>query len=119
MFTKGFLRRVKGRAFRRRVWYSALDRAERGILDLTSRLVDVVRSKKLGVTIVKILAKLREAMKSPFVKHIESYGLERASRVAEQAAEFGYSGASDWRMDLGFARYLALIDYNKPSGWGY
>jgi len=118
MFTRSFLRDVRRKALRRGVWYSALDRVERGIIVLTSRVVDVVRSVKLGVEIVMILAKLREAFKSRFVRHMESYGLEEARKVAGQAAAFGNEEAEAWIYDFSFARYLTFMDLNRPSGWG-
>lgn len=58
------------------------------------RLVDRVRSEALGVEIVKILKKLRDALKSRFVSLMESYGLERARRLSEQALSWGYRKAA-------------------------
>jgi hypothetical protein len=119
VFTSSFLEGVRVRALRRGVWYSALDRVDRGILYLTSRVVDEVRSVALGDMIVKILAKLKEALKSGFVRHMESYGSERARAVAGQAVAWGYGAARGWAWDLGFVRYLTLIDVNKPTGFGF
>lgn len=118
MFTKEFLAGIRRKALRRKVWYSALDRVERGMLSLTSRIVDRVESKVLGVEIVKILAKLRDAMKSDFVRLVESYGVRMAKKLSVQASEWGNMFADVWSYDLGFARYLALLNVNKPSGWG-
>ena len=69
--------------------------------------------------LVKILAKLRDALKGPFVKRMETYGVDMAGKVAEQAAEWGYGEARRWAMDMGFFRYLTLLDFNKSSGWGF
>jgi len=106
MFTRGFLAGVRRKALRRKVWYSALDRVERGILSLTSRIVDRVESR------------VKEALKSPFVKRMETYGVDMAGKMAGQAVEWGYGDACGWVMDMGFSRYLTLLDFNKPSGWG-
>jgi len=119
MFTRDFLEGVRRKALRRKVWYSALDGVERGILSLTSRIVDRVESRVLGVEIVKILAKLRDAMKSDFVRLVEGYGVGTAKKLSVQASEWGNMLADAWSYDLGFARYLALLDTNKPSGWGF
>jgi len=119
MFTRGFLAGVRRKALRRRVWYSALDRVERGILSLTSRIVDRVESRVLGVMLVKIIVKLKEALKSPFVKRMETYGVDMAGKLAEQAVEWGYGDVRGWVMDMGFSGYLTLLDFNKPSGWGF
>ena len=49
---------MKVRALRRRVWYRALDRIERGLLDLTIRWVDKVRSGLMARVLLRILVKL-------------------------------------------------------------
>ena len=118
MFTRDFLTGVRRKALRRKVWYSALDRVERGILSLASQIVDRVESKVLGVMLVKIMAKLRDAMKSEFVRLVEGYGVEAAKKLSVQASEWGNIFAYAWSYDLGFARYLALLNFNRPSGWG-
>jgi hypothetical protein len=114
MITGSFLRKVRRRALRKRVLYSALDRVEQGILSLAGRLLDSVKSKMLGVQIVKILAKLKKALNSDFQKHVESYGLEKANFRIEQAENFG--NLVDW-LSMEYACYLAFLDYNNPIGW--
>src|SRR2546428_91878 len=53
---------LKTRALRKRVWYGVLDRVERGLLDLTIRWVDNVRSGRLREMLLRILVKLARAM---------------------------------------------------------
>jgi len=117
MFTRDFLAGVQRKALRSKVWYSALDRVERGILSLTSRIVDRVESRVLGVMLVKIIAKLKEALKSPFVKKMEIEGVKKARSISKRAVDWGDEAAKGWAWDMGFARYLTLLDFNKPSGW--
>jgi len=117
MFTYSFLSFVRRRALRRGIWYKALDGVERGIVELSCRVVDEVKSLDLARVIVRILAKLRDASKSPFSRHVERVGLVKARRVVEQALELGCVEAGGW-LSEGFARYLAFIDFNHPSGWG-
>lgn len=118
MFTPSFLNKVRREALRKRVWYRVLNPVERGIVNLTSRLLDVVRSESLGTVLVKILAKLKEASKSRFVRHMESYGLRKAIDVAMQAIKLGYGKALVWANETSFVKYLTMQDYYKPSGWG-
>jgi hypothetical protein len=118
MFTRGFLKAVRRKALRRGVWFNALDRVERGILVLTSRILDVVRSTDLAKEIVKILAKLKKTYKSRFVRHMESYGLEKVRKIADQAISFGCEEAKSWVHDFDFVRYVTMLDMNMPSGWG-
>lgn len=108
---------VRRRALRRGVWFKALDGVERGIVELSYRMVDEVRSLDLARVIVMILAKLRDASKSAFTRHVESVGMAKARRLVEQALKLGCVEAGGW-LSEGFARYLAFIDFNHPSGWG-
>lgn len=117
--TRSFLLRVRGRAFRRGVWYSALDGLERGILSLAARVVDRVESAVLGVELVKILAKLRRAMESEVVKLTRGYGTQMARRISCHAVEWGNLEASGWASDHGFSRYLAVLEYYRPTVFGF
>jgi hypothetical protein len=117
LFTREFLSNVRRQALRRRVWYSALDGLERGILSISAKIIDGVKSTLLNVQIVRIIAKLRDACKSGFVRHMERYGVERVRVVQEEAAKLGCSGAWALSRDLGFIRYLMFLDYNQPIGW--
>lgn len=118
MFTRTFLGSLRRKALRRRVWHSALDKVERGIVTLSIRLIDSVKSETLGIEIVKITKKLRDALRSPFVTYLESFSLKEAMKIADQAVEFGNTEAREWVYDFGFTRYLTLLNYNKPTGWG-
>ena len=117
MFTKEFLSDVRRLALRRKVWYSALDSLERGILSISARIIDDVKSSVLNVQLVKIIAKLKNACKSGFMRHLEGFGMRRARAIRDQAAAFGYKGLNELVRDLGFARYVAFLDYNQPIGW--
>ena len=118
MFTKGFLLGLRRKAIRRRIWYRGLDSLDRGIFCLVTRVVDRVESEVLGVVLVKIVKRLRDAMKSEFVRLMESSGFRRAWEMAERAVEWGYGAAREWVRDKGFVMYQTLLIFNKPSGWG-
>ena len=119
MFTRSFLLGVRSKAIRRGVWYRVLDRVERGIIDLTARVVEKVESSILGVELVKILRKLRDAMKSEFVKQVEEYGICRARVLTQQAVDWGYDGEINWVSDTGFAKYLTAMVMNKNMLFGF
>ncbi len=98
---------LKLRALRRRVWYGALDRIERGLVDLTIRWVDRVRSGRLAETLLRILVKLARAMEQGMAR-VLMVGRELALRASMLAVEWGNSQAYAWRFDEGFWRGLAL-----------
>ena len=117
MFSREFLLELRHKAIRRRVWFG-LDSLDRGIFSLVTRVVDRVESSVLGTILVKIVKMLRDAMKSEFVKLMESSGLRMAWESAKRAVEWGYDAAGEWAHDVGFARYHAFLIFYKPSGWG-
>ena len=117
MFTKEFLLSVRREALRRKVWYSALDSVERGILSIAAKITETVKSTLLNSLLVMIVEKLRNARKSGFIRHIERFGVERMRVIQAQAIVFGYKGAEQLGMDLSFIKYLMFIDYNQPIGW--
>jgi len=118
MFTGKYLTSVKRKALRKGVWYSTLDRVERGIVSLTADIVDRVDSEILGVELVKILVKLVKALKSGFVRHMEMFGLGRVFELSRLAVEWGNSVAKGWAHDTGFVGYVSMMDMNQPTGFG-
>ena len=117
IISQDYLRTVRLAALRKRVWYRVLDRVERGIVNLTIDVVMKVQSSVLAGELVKILAKLRDASKSAFTRHVESYGYLKLREIVRQADALGCEGACGWLMDLGFAEWFALNSFYKPAGW--
>ena len=118
MFTRKFLRKWWRRAQRGRILYSALDHEDRSILYLAIRAFDEIRNADVGTIIVKILAKLKEALKSPFARKMETYGVEKSRILSRTAVEWGHRTAGEWADHVGFVRYLTVLELNVPSGWG-
>jgi hypothetical protein len=98
---------LKTRALRKRVWFRVLDRVERGLLDLTIRWVDDVRSGRLTKTLLRILVKLARAMEQGMAQ-VLVVGRELALRASVLAVGWGNVDAYSWRFDESFWRGLAL-----------
>jgi hypothetical protein len=113
VFTRKFLRGWWSRALRRRVLFTALTEENRRYLWLTMRAFDEIRSEDVGTIIVKILAKLRDALECPFVRRMETYGAEKARSISKKAVEWGHDMAETWSQDLGFARYLTMLEISN------
>ena len=79
--------------------------------------LEELSSAEVGTIIVKILAKLKEALKCAFVKAVETEGYQKAEKMAAQAVEWGYAKARIWVLDPGFPWYLIFLDLTKPKGW--
>lgn len=118
MFTRTHIRKWWNLALRRRVLYSALDREDRGYMYLTMKAFDEIHNEKVGTILLKILIKLKNALKSPFARRMETYGVETAWNLSAFAVKWGHEAAGMWAREKGFARYLTVLDFNAPSGWG-
>ena len=114
MFSRSFLIDVRKKALRRGIWFRALNGFDRAFIDLTIHVVEKIRSVDLGKEIVKVLKKLNDALKSPFVRLMETYGLKQARKLSDQALSWGYSEAERWAHNISFIKYLAVIEINNP-----
>jgi hypothetical protein len=117
MFTGEFLAGIRMKAIRHKVLHRALDGLERGILYLSSRLVDSVSSLTLLGQLAEIVTKLEDALICGYERHVEEYGVGKLVEIILQAVRFGYCDAAKWIDDRGFAGYLAVLDLNQPNGY--
>ena len=111
----GVLVEVKRVALRRGVWFRALNRVERGVLDLTVKVVDKIRSAKLAKVVAAILDKLERAMESAVDRMVRIMGRSQAQKVSELALGWGNRSACSWARDAGFARYLVVMHMNASG----
>src|SRR3989441_13310849 len=105
--TREVLVGLKTRGLRRRVWYCTLSRMERGLVDLTIRWVDKVRSGRMTETLLRILAKLAMALETGMGR-VLGRGRELALRASSLAVGWGNSQAYAWRYDEPYALALGL-----------
>lgn len=106
------LLRIKQLALRRRIWFKALNHLERGIIDLTVKTVDHIKSSKLAQVVTGILSKLEAAMESLTSRLARTIGLPLAQKLSDLAVSWGNSSAREWAHDLAFAKYLAVTKRN-------
>ena len=99
-------------ALRRGVWFRVLSRVERGVVDLTVRYVDDIKSTKLAKVLTAILEKLALAAESVVDRMVKSFGLVQTRKISGVAVGWGYVGALAWAEDRGFARFLAVMHMN-------
>src|SRR2546426_4727852 len=105
--TREVLVGLKTRGLRWRVWYWALDRMERGLVDLTIRWVDKVRSRRMTETLMRILEKLAQALQTGMGR-VLGRGRVQAARASELAVGWGNGSAFYWRLGKGFLRTLVV-----------
>jgi hypothetical protein len=99
---------IKKHALRRGVWFKALSRIERSIIDLTARYVDNIRSTKLAKIVTAIIEKLQTATENTLDRLVRTIGLPQARKISAIAVRLGNRSAASWVEDIAFARYLAI-----------
>jgi len=105
--------RIKTRALRRRVWFKATSRLERGIVDLTIRCVERIRSPVLAGILSEIVRRILRALENGFLKRAEKIGAKIAERVCGFALAWGNNTASSWKHDPSFVRFLGVNAVNS------
>jgi hypothetical protein len=109
------LLRLKKRAMRAGVWFRALRRIDRVLVDLTIRVADGVRSLTLAKNILTVVRKLGDVMENRLLRAVREAGLPVARRLASFAQKWGNRAAEHWGSDVGFARYWAALSLNEPK----
>jgi hypothetical protein len=104
----GMLAVAKKLALRHRVWFKVLSRVERGIIDLTIKYVDNIRSAKLAEIVTAIISKLQSATECTIDKLTRTIGLPLAQKISKIAVNWGNQSGSKWADDYMFARFLLV-----------
>jgi hypothetical protein len=112
------LAEAKKVALRRGTWFRVLNRIERGVLDLTVKFVDRIRSAKLVKVVTAIMEKLAQAMESAVKKMVRITGSALARKISGIAFGWGNRSALAWAWDVGFARYLVIVSLNDSPFQG-
>ncbi len=100
-------------ALRRGFWFRTLSRIERGVMDLTERCVDRIKSTKLAYVVMAILEKLKLATESTVDRLVRIVGLPLALKIVLIAQKWGNSSAKQWATDKSFACFLAVMDKSR------
>lgn len=108
MTTRQDLAKIKSKALRARVWFRALSKVERAIIDLTIKCVEEVRSNVLAVTISTIVGKILQCLEEGFMTRAERAGHEIAERLCAVGERWGNEACSTWKCDKCFIRFLGV-----------
>lgn len=106
------LEKLRVKARRRGVWFRVLSRVERGLVDLSIKVVEKVRSLVLARTLTGVVKKLLDAMESEVARLMRTVGRQLAQSLSEIAQGWGNKVARLWALDDGFIRYLAVTQKN-------
>ena len=104
--------KLKMKAMRAGVWFRALPRIDRVLVDLTIMVADNIRSPHLARCILAITGKLEAIMESKLSRAIREIGLPIAHKLSVFAQKWGNKAAHEWASDEDFARYWAVTKLN-------
>jgi hypothetical protein len=94
------------------VWFRGLSRIDRAIFDLTSRFAQSVRSASLVRCILSVTEKLERMLESRVARLVRKVGFKLAGRLIGYAMKWGNKVAGEWRRDVDFDRFLAVMNLN-------
>jgi len=100
------------------VWFRALHRIDRVLVDLTIRVAGNVRSFVLAESLLAVVKKLEGFMESRLLRAVRERGFPLAGKLGLIAQGWGNASARSWKSDEDFARYLATMFMNEPGLFG-
>jgi len=101
-------------ALRKRVWFHLSD-IERGIVNLTIKLVERINSSLLSKTIRQIIAKLTHIINAGYMYKFEVAGRPIAEELSQIYQSWGNKNAFHWKDDMAYIRILGMNALH--SGW--
>jgi hypothetical protein len=111
--------KVKRKAIRAGVWFRALRRIDRVLIDLTIRVADSVRSASLARCVLFVTGKLDDLFESKLSRMKRAIGIPLARKLGLFAQKWRNRIAEDWAKDKVFVGCLAVMGLNgHPSGSG-
>lgn len=113
--TRRTLADLKRKAIRRGLWFKLLSKVERSCIDITIKVVTVVRSRRLTKVLVPVVQKLLEAMENRLGQSMWQVGYEHALKMSRIAQAWGNSSAIQWSKDSKFVRYLTIMRINTSE----
>jgi len=103
---------LKSKAMRSGVWFKALARIDRVLVDLTIRVTETVRSASLAKGIFTVLCKL-EGLLTSRLESLKLAGRPIAVALSSIAQKWGNLSAKSWETDSNFAIFLTIIHTNR------
>ena len=118
--TLGFLNRtqlvkLRLKAIRAGVWFRALPRIDRVLVDLTIRVASSIRSVTLAKNILAVTRKLEGLLESRLLRAFRGVAHQLAQKLSVIAQKWGNTSAKIWASDVSFVNFLAVMHINEPK----
>lgn len=107
------LKKFKFKALRAGIWFKALPRIDRVLVDLTIKVTENIRSSYLAKSLFDIISKLDRLLESSVLKSLRLIGRPLAEKISEVAQKWGNQAANKWADDSSFAFFLAVMHINR------
>ena len=105
--------KLRVKAIRAGVWFRALPRIDRVLVDLTIKVAENIRSAHLAKCIFAVVGKLEGLLESSVLKSLRVIGRPLAEKISSVAQKLGNISAKSWADDLSFAFFLAVMHTNR------
>jgi len=109
---KARLVKLRLKAVRAGVWFRALPRIDRVLVDLTIKVAGSVRSVTLAKSILTVVRKLDGLLESSLLRALREVGLPLVQKLSLVAQKWGNASAKNWVIDSAFAFFLAVMHIN-------
>jgi len=113
--TKTQLIKLRLKAMRAGVWFRALPRIDRVLVDLTISVASSIRSATLAKNILTVMTKLEGLIESSLLRAFREVGLPLAQKLSSVAQKWGNIFANSWASDVSFIKFLAVMHINEPK----
>jgi hypothetical protein len=115
--SKAQLIKLKLKAVRAGVWFKALPRIDRALVDLTIKVASSVRSTTLAKNILTIIRKLDGLLESSLLRAFRGIAIKLAQKISSIAQKWGNTSAKNWASDVSFINFLAVMHINAPKAF--
>jgi hypothetical protein len=112
---KAQLVKLRLKAKRAGVWFRALPRIDRVLVDLTIRVASSIRSATLAKNILAVTKKLELLLESRLLRAFRGVALQLAQKLSVIAQKWGNTFAKSWASDVSFVSFLAVMHINEPK----
>jgi hypothetical protein len=114
---KAHLMKLRLKAMRAGVWFRALPRIDRVLVDLTIKVASSIRSFTLARNLLVVIRKLEGLLESSLSRAFREVGLPLAQKLSLAAQKWGNASAESWPSDSSFIKFLAVMHINEPKAF--
>ena len=115
LINKKQLAKLRLKAIRAGVWFRALPRIDRVLIDLTIKVASSIRSATLAKNILAVTRKLEGLLESRILRAFRGVALKLVKKRSLIAQQWGYTAAERWASDGSFVHFLAVMHINEPK----